>query len=90
MASDSEASPFARAVLITIAVLALYVLSMGPVCRAIEHRYQLNGHEPPDWLDTAETAYYPIAWSARHCRPLDKALSWYLDLWTIRSSFSHP
>ena len=79
MASDSEEAPFARAVLITLAVLALYVLSMGPVYRASLHD-NLDGRpiRTPRWLDTA---YYPITWTADHCDPVDKALQWYLYLW---------
>ena len=68
MASDSENSPVARAVLITLAVLALYVLSMGPVWRETGLTWQV-------------TAYQPILWTAEHCDPFAVALAWYLNLW---------
>lgn len=76
MTSDSEEAPFARAPLITLTVLALYVLSEGPVYGAMA-----RGYQAPDWV---MTAYFPIVWTARHCEPVDKALRWYLELWMSR------
>ncbi|HEV7404174.1 MAG TPA: hypothetical protein VGO11_14635, partial [Chthoniobacteraceae bacterium] len=65
--------PFARAVLITVAALALYVLSVGPVGRATYY-----GFRAPIWL---RTAYHPLWWTAKHCEPVRGALYWYLNLW---------
>ncbi len=76
MASDSEEAPFARAVLVTLAVLALYVLSEGPVFRAA-----LYGERPPWVRRLALTAYRPITWTAERCEPLENALLWYDGLW---------
>jgi hypothetical protein len=76
MASDSEAAPFARAVLITVAVLALYVLSLGPVWRWRDTA--TYGSDGPPWVTTT---YYPIWWTIEHCEPARKALLWYLNLW---------
>jgi hypothetical protein len=73
MASDSEEAPVARAVLITLAALALYVLSVGPLDRAIA-----SGFRPPNWVITA---YYPLDWTAEHCDPVAKVLGWYVHLW---------
>ena len=70
MASDSEVAPFARAVLITLAALALYVLSMGPVWRA--------NSAVPEWVITA---YSPIVWIGRRCEPVKKAVTWYVRFW---------
>ncbi len=72
MASDSEASPFARAVLITLAALALYVLSFGPVSRV----YTPEG--APLWV---LHAYLPLLSIADRCAPVEAGLKWYTDLW---------
>lgn len=73
MDAESEASPFARAALIVIAVLMLYVLSIGPV-----NRYRLEIPKRASWL---LSAFSPVWWGADHCQPLDKALLWYLAIW---------
>lgn len=74
MAAESEASPFARAAVIAAAVLVLYVLSIGPA-----NRCSFVWHSTPTWV---HTFYFPLVWTAEHCKPLDEALMWYNDLWT--------
>lgn len=78
MASDSEEAPVVRAVLITLAVLALYVLSLGPAYRYAFDRATLSGLGTPNWVITA---YYPLTLTSQHCVPVRKALSWYKHLW---------
>jgi hypothetical protein len=82
MASDSEEAPVARAVFITLAVVVLYVFSIGPVSRKFPY-----GFPRESWADTV---YYPITWTAKHCEPVDKALNWYFDLWYSPHSRSAP
>jgi hypothetical protein len=72
MTSDAEEAPFAHALLIPLGVLALYVLSMGPVWRATTSSGTAN------WFFKA---YSPIIWTADRCDPVDNALDWYLALW---------
>ena len=72
MASDSEEAPVARAALVTLAALTLYVLSMGPVWRAT------TSSGTAKWFFKA---YSPIMWTADRCDPVDNALEWYLALW---------
>jgi hypothetical protein len=72
MASDSAAAPIARVVLIMLAALALYVLSIGPVWPLTYWAHS------PNWVFSA---YSPIWWTAEHCEAVGKALDWYLRLW---------
>ena len=76
MASDSEVSPFARAVLITLAVVVLYVLSIGPVYHAVQWRgYAI---EDCTWL---LVTYSPIIWLSHHSEPAHRAIKWYMHQW---------
>lgn len=74
MAAETEESPFARVALIVVAVLALYVLSIGPA-----YRYALQNYKTePVWLINA---YFPVLWTADHCKPVEVALNRYVNLW---------
>jgi hypothetical protein len=77
MSAESEASPLAHTVLITVAVLAVYVLSIGPVYRAVRSK----GHAIEDysWLSVA---YSPLKWLYDHSEPAKDAFKWYLRLWS--------
>ena len=75
MAAESDESPASRAVLIFFAVIALYVLSIGPVAR-----YGGYVETIPMWM---QYPYFPLAWAVEHCNPVDKALDWYCDLWKV-------
>ena len=70
MAAESDDSPAGRAVLIFFAVLALYVLSIGPLTR--------YGLWIPTWV---WVAYRPVGWAEEHCEPLEKVLNWYTHVW---------
>jgi hypothetical protein len=74
MAADSETSSFARGVVIVVAALALYVLSIGPV-----NRYD-KPFEPHPWMEM----YRPLFWIGEHCEPIAEALRWYEGLWIPR------
>ena len=84
MAAESDESSTGRAVLIFFAVLALYVLSFGPVCRysaktmlrSAPITFGYSGAAPryPAWV---QTVYFPLSWAAMHCRPIHEALAWY-------------
>ena len=76
MASDSEEAPFARAVLITLAVLALYVLSHR-TCVARQSTRGIDGGLSRRMA--AGISLLPHTWTASHCKPVGKALNWYLQ-----------
>ena len=55
-------------------VLALYVLSTGPVCKIAASR----GSTPRAYV----ILYEPLSLLCTHCRPVDKFFNWYiLDFW---------
>lgn len=55
-------------------LLPIYVLSIGPVVRAVE----VSGRPPPKWVFVV---YTPLELLSRDT-PLKKPLKWYLSLWT--------
>jgi len=77
MAAESDDSPFGRAVLITLAVLVLYVLSIGPVYRELS--WKGRNFEDYPWL---VAVYFPIVWTYHHCEPARDAIKWYLRRWS--------
>jgi hypothetical protein len=60
-----------------LSLLALYVLSWGPVCWLI-----WSGHLPAETDSTVRTLYRPIGWLVEHGpTALRRALLWYLSFW---------
>ena len=57
----------------TVALLALYVLSIGPACWLSRR------------LDTESflVIYQPVGWAGSHCRPFGDVLLWYLHFWGV-------
>ena len=60
-------------VALLLLLLVLYVLSMGPVFLLSER----SSHG--EWFGVI---YYPVGVVCKYCGPLDKALEWYMSLWT--------
>jgi hypothetical protein len=73
MSDERKRRPKARLSLWTAAILLMYVLSTGPVCRA-------RGHNDLDIGWTA-IAYAPICWASGSCRPINEGIAWYTGLW---------
>ena len=64
------------------ALLAVYVMSVGPAARVYKHLQRSGQH--PRTERGLEVFYTPLGNLARRCPPADRFLSWYLsDVWRI-------
>jgi hypothetical protein len=74
--SGRRLMPILLAIAIPPLLLLLYVLSMGPVCY-LQTSGTVEFNE-----DSIARFYFPVEWAGANCRPVGKALLWYLGLWT--------
>jgi len=65
------------AIVLVVLVLA-YPLSIGPVAR---YHCGANPDDSKPWSNTEKAIYSPITFACEHCTPIQKALTWYSDLW---------
>ena len=60
-----------------VAVLLLvsgYVLSTGPAALLVDKRYLS--------VETVQTVYRPIMWAGKQSETFNRAILWYIKLWT--------
>jgi hypothetical protein len=60
------------AIVIVLALPALYVLSVGPMIWLANH----------DYISKEGNLYSPLQWGRDHCEPFNRAVSWYMGLFS--------
>ena len=69
--ADSRRGGFGTVLWVAGLVLIVYVLSVGPVAKLIEHDVISE--------DLAAPVYAPLQWLADNCEPVDDFFGWYVD-----------
>jgi hypothetical protein len=69
--SRRSATPVVVAVLVTILLPVVYLLSIGPAVWLIQHEYLAR--------ETARAIYYPLVFAAEHNSWFNAALQWYSE-----------
>ena len=70
-----------RIVLRVVAVLAFYILSIGPVVRLADFNRSTGTDQIIVWF------YYPVFWVREHSQPLGVAIQSYIDFWQPKGTF---
>jgi len=60
------------AIVIVLALPALYVLSVGPMIWLVNHNY----------ISPEGNFYVPLQWGRDYCEPFNRAVSWYMGLFS--------
>jgi hypothetical protein len=76
---DGKRWGWGSAAWIVVSLLALYVLSMGPVWWASDRFDLWRGY--PLCGDPRFTFYAPVFWVCEACHPFGDALIWYVRFW---------
>lgn len=75
-APESRGFGFTWYLLVTMAVLVVYFLSIGPMAR-----YYARSRRPPAVI---MSIYAPLGFLVQHCRPAERLVRWYvLDVWSV-------
>ena len=73
----NKSSAWAIVIVLVLAVVPLYVLSIGPAVYLLDHGFAT-------WQDSAEWLYTPVIWVANNCEPLGYLLKRYMAWWVSR------